>query len=104
MPWNNLYFLYQLKPEETEDEDEDEIKTETFDEPEEIKSNDKPEEEAEVELPDILMKVMRQPWFPNTKLAGMTSDNILGEMFNVMADCAPLTYNKICNEILAIHT
>ena len=95
-----MSFLFHLKPEDTEDEDE--TKTETFDEPAEEKLNDEPEEEAVVELPDILMKVMRQPWFPKTTLAGMTTDNILGEMFNVMADCAPMTYNKICNEILAI--
>ncbi|XP_028408296.1 uncharacterized protein LOC114530891 isoform X2 [Dendronephthya gigantea] len=67
----------------------------------ETKSATKEPQDPTLNLPPMLRQVVEQPWFPKASLVeGITVEDIYKEMITLMADCAPLTYGKICDQLL----
>lgn len=56
-----------------------------------------------LQLPPVLRHITLQPWFPKASLVdGVKVEDIFNEMIAMMANCAPLTYGKICDELLGL--
>lgn len=56
-----------------------------------------------LQLPPVLRRIISQPWFPKASLVdGITVEDIFNEMIAMMTNCAPLTYGKICDELLGL--
>lgn len=56
-----------------------------------------------LQLPPVLRHITLQPWFPKASLVdGVKVEDIFNEMIAMMANCAPLTYGKICDDLLGL--
>ena len=85
---------------EEEEEGQEELDIEEKEEPEE--SDDTDQHEPATEIPRLLRNLMKQPWFPDMSEGEVTIESIVGKMVDIMSNCAPLTYNEICNHLLEI--
>ena len=66
-------------------------------------SHDAAADDPTLQLPDILQHIVGQPWFPKASLVdGFTAENIFDEIIAIMSSCAPATYGKICDDLLAL--
>ena len=71
----------------------------------EIQSSDSKQDLEDItsHLPLVLRNIINQTWFPKASLVeGVTVDDICEEMISMMNECAPFTYGKICDELLAL--
>ncbi|CAB3984698.1 Hypothetical predicted protein [Paramuricea clavata] len=87
---------------EEEEDINDVSKAKEAEETESSNGKEEPEDEN-LQLPLVLRKVIDQPWFPKSSLVeGITVEDIFHEMISMMADCAPLTYGRICDELIGL--